>query len=104
MLLYLYVKSLYGFTFSWGEKGKVGSESTPFYERESDPTFPLLGDRTRQNVKRNSATGGRRTRVPENSSELADRAARFLPLPASRGNGSWRRRSTRRPRRASSAP
>src|SRR2546428_5627082 len=41
MLLYLYGKSLYGFTFSWGEKGKVGSESTPFYERDSDPTFPL---------------------------------------------------------------
>src|SRR5438445_9588766 len=41
MLLYLYGKSLYGFTFSWGEKGKVGSESTSFYERDSDPTFPL---------------------------------------------------------------
>src|SRR3989442_14637783 len=100
MLLYLYGKSLYGFTFSWGEKRKVGSESTPFYERESDPTFPLLGDRTRQNVKRNSATGGRRTRVPENSSELAGRAARFLPLPASPCHDPCRLGPTHRPRPA----
>src|SRR2546422_417827 len=41
ILLYLYGKSLYGFTFSWGEKGKVGPESTSFYERDSGPTFPL---------------------------------------------------------------